>query len=343
MSKNNCEWVILCAQAWDIEIKNVIEVTESSARCFILDDGRKKYFFKMYQEKFNFQMVDNEIAVCSYLKEKGLFVSEFIRSNRGTYIEYIDGTLCTLQKYITGITCCKFEVAKPLLLDSARTLANINHVLEECPVVLPVKFDQQWIEQYSKAEEIENYEKLLAQLDQNDNYYMKIANDFQKKCEMIRIFDSTLFSASKLTFENSHGDYHVLQLIFSKEKIKSVIDFSSCARLPLCWEIIRSYSLSSIECRNSEIDMDNFIDYVKAYLKIKGLKKEDLELMPFFYLFSLLRSSFGYKGYIKKKMNGNLVDEKDKNALEFAFWRTNMAKWLFENSERLSSQLGKCL
>ena len=327
---------------WGINTKKIIALTEGSAKCFIIEDGSDRYFFKIYQEKFNPQTVANEISVCNYLTKKGFFVSTFIPTNQGTYIEKMNGKLCTVQKYIDGTTFQKFEVPKVLLFDSARVLANINIALEELPVQLPLGFDQQWLSEWSKEPAINKYHNLLAQLNAGDENYNKIAMDFKNKCEIISAFNPAAFPFSSLTVENTHGDYNVLQLIFSEDRVKAVIDFSSCARLPICWELIRSYSLSSAECRNGRIDIDNFVGYVREYMKIKKLKKEDLELMPYFYLFSLIRSSFGYKGYIEKKRNGLLVDQKDTKTLEFAFWRTAMAKWLFEHEDVLYSELKKC-
>lgn len=342
MKKYENEILIFLTSTWGIEANKVIELSEGSAKCFVIYDKIDRYFFKVYQEKFNPQTVADEISVCSYLTNKGFFVSTFIPTNQGTYIEKMNGKLCTLQKYIDGITFSKFEVPKVLLFDSARVLANINIALEELPIQLPLGFDQKWITEWSKELAINKYHNLLAQLKNDDENYNKIAMDFKSKCEIISAFYPALFPFSSLTVENTHGDYNVLQLIFSEDRVKAVIDFSSCARLPICWELIRSYSLSSGECRNGRIDIDNFMDYIKEYMKIKTLKKEDLELMPYFYLFSLLRSSFGYKGYIEKKKNRLLVDERDTSTLEFAFWRTNMAKWLFDNGDSLSSKLKKC-
>ncbi len=59
----------------------------------------------------------------------------------------------------------------------------------------------------------------------------------------------------KLTQGNSHGDYNNFQLICSDNDIKSVIDFSGAAYVPLVWEVMRSYTYSAEECRNAK-DMD---------------------------------------------------------------------------------------
>ncbi|MBO4405631.1 MAG: hypothetical protein J5821_02770, partial [Alphaproteobacteria bacterium] len=242
------------------------------------------------------------------------------------------GKLCTLQKYIDGITYHKFELPNDLLYDSARVLANINIAMEELPIQLPLGFDNNWFFEWSADLEIEKYNKLLTRLNRDDEFFNKIAKDFEIKCKLLSLFDSTAFPFASLTSENTHGDYNVLQLIFSRNGVKAVIDFSSCAKIPICWELIRSYSLSSEECRYGIIDIKKFFDYIKEYLIIRKINKLDLELMPYFYLFTLLRSSFGYKGYIEKKSKGLLADPMDKKTLEFAFWRTEMCKWLLENA-----------
>ena len=124
---------------------------------------------------------------------------------------------------------------------------------------------------------IENYNKLLARLNCDDEKYNRIAKDFEIKCKLLSLFNATAFPFTSLTFENTHGDYNVLQLIFSSDRVKAVIDFSSCAKIPICWELIRSYSLSSVECKYGIIDTNNFIDYIKEYLKMKKINKLDLE------------------------------------------------------------------
>lgn len=327
---------------WNIVSKEIAEINEGSAKCFIIAAENEKFFFKIYQSKFDRCTLANEICVCGYLSEKGFAVSTFLESVNGSYIESFCDHLCTLQKFITGTTVRKFEVPEAQLLDSARVLANLNIALADLPVNLPTGFDQEWFLEWSADAAIEKHCNLLKKLDVNDGYYHTISEDFNSKYEIIKRFDPNMFDFSSLTVENSHGDYNVLQLIFEQDKVKAVIDFSSCSKLPVCWEIIRSYTLSSRECRLGVINIDGFVSYVREYMKIKTLSRSDLELMPYFYLFTLMRSTFGYKTYIEKRRNNIAVNEKDLNALEFAFWRTAMCKWLFANADELSCRL-KCI
>lgn len=328
---------------WNVEPKGIVEISEGSAKCFVIEAENDKFFFKIYQEKFDRSTLENEILVCGYLIQKGFTVSCFIESINNKYIETFCDSLCTLQKYIEGDTVRKFEVSKARLMDSIRVLANLNTALEDLPVQLPIGFDQEWFLEWSADSVIKRYRNLLQKLDVNDEYYPRITEDFESKCGMIERFDPNSFDFSSLTVENTHGDYNVLQLIFERDKVKAVIDFASCARLPVSWEIIRSYTLSSPECRHGNMDVDGFVSYVREYMKVKKLCRSDLELMPYFYLYSLLRSTFGYKSYIEKRKNNIAVNEKDWNALEFAFWRTSMCKWLFDNADELSFKLKSML
>ncbi len=336
-----CEMLMFLTETWNIFVNKITELTEGSAKCFIIESKTGKYFFKVYQKKFDLNTLSNEITICDFLTKKGFWVSTFLLSKNYRYVEEFKGKLCTLQNFIDGITYHKFELPKNLLYNSVGVLANMNIAMEELPIQLPLGFDHDWLSEWSGNLEIENYNKLLTRLNCDDENYNKIAKDFEIKCKLLSSFDPTVFPFSSLTLENTHGDYNVLQLIFSRNGVKAVIDFSSCARIPICWELIRSYSLSSEECRYGIIDIKNFIDYIREYLKIRKINKLDLELMPYFYLVTLLRSSFGYKGYIEKKNNGLLVDPMDIKTLEFAFWRTDMCKWLFDNADYISSEIKK--
>lgn len=326
-------------KTWNIDSKSIIEINEGSAKCFVIEAEYDKYFFKIYQEKFDSCTLDNEIFVCGFLTNKGFSVSSFLQSQNAMYVEKFQNNLCTLQKYIVGTTFHKFEVPKPQLLDSVKVLANLNIALADLPIQLPLGFDKKWFSEWSADLTIEKYKNLLKKLDVYDDNYDRIAEDFKAKYEIIGKFNPSLFDFSSLTVENTHGDYNALQLIFGEDKVKAVIDFSSCAKLPVCWEIIRSYTLSSPECKHGIIDIDSFVSYVQEYVQIKKLARSDLELMPYFYLFTLLRSTFGYKSYIEKRSKSILVNEKDQNALDFAFWRTSMCKWLFDNADGLSLKL----
>ena len=48
---------------------------------------------------------------------------------------------------------------------------------------------------------------------------------------------------------NSHGDYSVQQLIYNDNSKTTVIDFETAKKLPIIWEVLRSYSYIDEEAK----------------------------------------------------------------------------------------------
>ncbi len=61
-----------------------------------------------------------------------------------------------------------------------------------------------------------------------------------------------------------------------------------------------------------------------------------LEKMPYIYLFQLAQSSYGYKEYLVTK-----TENKDA-LLDFAFWRTDICREIYEKAHRISEALECC-
>ena len=73
-----------------------------------------------------------------------------------------------------------------------------------------------------------------------------------------------------MSIMNSHGDYSVQQLIYNNEKETSVIDFESAKRLPIMWEIIRSYTYIDKDVKNGEMNIS--VHRIQVF-QILGIKK----------------------------------------------------------------------
>ena len=146
------------------------------------------------------------------------------------------------------------------------------------------------------------------------------------------ILTKDLTQIKNVTVKATHGDYNVLHFIYEKEHIKAVIDFASAAKLPIVWEIIRSYSYLDKEAKNGKINIDNLVFYTKEYLKYEFLNEYDLKYMPYIYLTQLLNSTYGYKQYLQNK---------NEELLKFGIERTNYCRTLFKDSDEISQKLLK--
>lgn len=63
----------------------------------------------------------------------------------------------------------------------------------------------------------------------------------------------------KITIKNNRSDYSVLQFIYKDEKI----DFVLASKIPIIWELIKSFTYIDQECKDGIINVNHLIDYIK--------------------------------------------------------------------------------
>ena len=181
---------------------------------------------------------------------------------------------------------------------------------------------------------IEKHQELLKIInDKDDEETLKIKRDLEEKINMIKdISEENIFiDMKKLTIKNTHGDFNVLQFIYKNNHINSVIDFASACKMPVVWELIRSYSYIDKNVQNGIFNLDTFTDYIKEFNKYVKLNEYDLKYISYIYLIQLLSSTYGYKEYINNNVNVDL--------LKFGYFRANIYKYLFKNAENISNRL----
>ena len=140
--------------------------------------------------------------------------------------------------------------------------------------------------------------------------------------------------------------YGVLDKNYTKDEVKvsdektyelqrpsRKVDFETVRNMPIVWEIIRSYSYVDKECKEGVFNLNTFIEYVKEVMKYIKLTEYDLKYMPYIYIFQLVSSTFGYKQYNNDYSKTGLLD--------FAFFRTNLCNYLYDNLEVISNELQK--
>lgn len=86
---------------------------------------------------------------------------------------------------------------------------------------------------------------------------------------------------------------------------------------------------------NGEINEDTLVNYFKEFTKYIKLNQYDLKYAPYLYLLQLTSSTYGYKEYND--------DFSQKELLDFAFFRTNLCKSLYEKAKEISLKLVKII
>lgn len=332
MFESNHEIIEWVKEHYELGIHSVELNDVGSANCYILKSDQKMYFMKEFQSKINQSNLLTEIEVCEFLRKKGLPVSEFVKNVQGEYISSYKEKCIHIQEYIHGDAYAMYELPEELLYLSGRYLGKINRYMKELEG-FDLSFDDEWLSNWSNEEEIAKIEELLQERHEeiDDSIARKIEEDFEFKISVLKGMEGYANKFIGSYRCNSHGDYSLLQLLFEGKQIKAIVDFAAVCCLPPTWEIIRSYTYAASECRDGNcIDYNKFKKYLDEYLRENDIPAKDIILMPSFYFFQLIRSTFGYKQFLKENIDSNL---------DFAFWRTKMCKWLYDHLQEFEEFL----
>ncbi len=298
-----------------------------SANCFCVRCEEGEYFCKEFQSKITLEAVEKEAAVVSYLRSRDFPTAGFIQTKDGRSCLLHEGHVICVQEFVDGKTHLN-DLPHSILTKEAACLGRLHTLLKDCPVPLQRDMDEAWADSISMENEKQKYMELLEyHWDQGilSPKAVRIRRDILFRIDLMDIVGKYKPYFRGITYAPSHGDFTACQLILDGDQIKAVIDFSSAAVIPIVWEIMRSY----IQSRGS-FDTEDFVMYVREYMKEASLTRRDLEAMPYVYLFQLARSRYGYKEYLSRKA------ENADALLDFAFWRTDVLRTIIMKAQSIS-------
>lgn len=304
---------------YSLNAKNIELVSSGSAEIYKIDN---EYILKLFQSKYTKKEILKEVKVINYLKKKNISVPTYVKTNKNDYVVKIENRFLIVQYYIDGKTKDKFEGT----IDEIKECGYLHGLIVKSLLGYKnVQIDK--MDWYNKKENIAKIKKIIKM---GNNKLIK--EDLNKKISMIENLNYDFKDIDKITFYTSHGDFSYLQFIYDNDGVKAIIDFIKVKKLPIVWEIIRSFTYMDKDAKNGIINVDNLVLYVKEFMKLVPLSKTDLEYMPYIYVCQLLRSTYGYKEYYLNK---------NKEALQFAHFRTNLCEYLYKNAEMISKKLGE--
>lgn len=318
---------------YNLIVDKIEKIDRGSANIFSLNNNQ--YILKEFQSKYTEEDIIKETTIVNHLEKNGIKVPHYIKTINGKLFANHCGKIVILQKFIDGYTIESNTATYSQMIESANMLGQICKSLKDLELNLEHNDVTLWCNSKHILSSISKTTALKEKV--CGDYKDKILKDLDDKVEMSKeIIQKVNFDDfSKLTNLNTHGDYSLMQFIYKDNKINAVIDFVSACKMPIVWEIIRSYSYIDEKAKDGVINIDNLTDYVKEFCKFVKLNKYDLKMMPYIYLIQLLNSLFGYKQYIE---NNNQIE-----LLNFAFFRTNLCRYLYAHAEEISQALEKIL
>lgn len=326
---NNEKIVELVREKYNIEINQITKLNRGSANLYSLNDN--EYILKEFQSKYTRDEIEKEIKIINHLQKDNIPVPDYLKTIDGNYSFIYEEKVIIMQKFIAEYTIESNTANYNQVIESAEYLGKIVKSLSTLDFDLPNTDVSEWYSHKTINESIEKQKKLLEKVNKDEE--PQIYEDLKCKIDMlIDVRDNFDFNdMNKVSVMNTHGDYSLLQFIYENEKINAIIDFVSACKMPIVWEIIRSYSYIDPEAKEGQININNLIDYTRTFSKYVLLNEYDLKYMSYLYLVQLLSSTFGYKQYI--------ADNSKKELLKFAYFRTKLCKNLYENADNITNAL----
>jgi hypothetical protein len=271
----------------------------------------------------------NEYKIHEILESENIPVSKFYSTNNGEYVLYHNENIYHLQSFIKG------EIYKPNtstqwpMDESALMLGKIQKVMEKIPQ-LPKGMGEGYFKCLSPEKSILSYlETLKIAETKNDK---KIKEDIEYRISLLKAIDKIDIQVDRLTCKNTHGDYSTNQIICGQSSINAIIDFTSACVNPICWEVIRSYSIADSKCVDGNINIENLKGYVEKFLTYGQINSYDLKVMAYLYFYQLLFPNYYKQYYLSNNSNKQLL-------LNNANFSTKLCKWFDLNINSLSDEL----
>lgn len=298
------------------------------SRVFRIDGEYGSYVCKEMEPDGMGRPLD-EPGINRFLREKGVPVSSFVCGRDGKSVYEDDGMYYHLQTFEKGEALKRNNANSIVMERSAEMLGRLHSNLGALPS-LPYGMSPEWCEGINGDDAEEFHHSSL-----------KWASSFgggealallEWKTAHCNELDNINIDFRRLTWGNTHGDFHIYQLLILNNSISAVLDFTGACRLPLCWEVIRSFCYADPAGINGGIDAEHLTKYVRVYLKHFRLQKYDLEKMADFLYFQLLACNYFHQAEHARAENAEHI-------LDVTLWASKICKTLGSLRRELGREL----
>ena len=332
---NNDKIKDILENQYNIKVLKITKINRGTSNIFKIQSDKNKYILKEFISERTRETIIKEINIINFLQERNINVPKYIKTIDNKFYTENEGRIIIVQEFINGYTIDSNVGNYEKVIECARILGRLTKELMEYPELSEENIIEEQFSENRLKQGIEKLEKLRSSIKNDNKYKKQIIDDIDYKIkiskEFINNFDFSIIK--KLTILNSHGDFCTQQLIYHDKEEPTIIDFEKAKKLPIVWEIMRSYSYADKEIKNGNINTNTLSDYFKEVTKYIKLNQYDLKYAPYVYLLQLISSTYGYKEYNNDYSQIELI--------EFAFFRTRLCKSLHDNLEEIASILIK--
>jgi len=270
--------------------------------------------------------LENEGRVTDFLLGHGIPVAKLLKTNQGAYQVQTSDMKFHVQEFIEGETP-RVNTAPDWMLEKMADLLGKMHLALDGCEPMKINFGEDLFRKSRAKRAKRHYAKKLREAKkQNDDV---LVAELEERVKHLRRIAKFRIDTRKLTYRNSHGDFHIGQVIADGENL-TVIDWTTACRLPACLEVIRSYVTAAPACADGEIDCEGLKAYIRCYAKHATLSAYDLQMMPCVLYFQQILCHYS-------PPYSNIAE-----TYQPLFETINrVMNWLYEHIEGLSMELSK--
>lgn len=330
---NNEKIKDILKKEYNIKVLKVAKIDRGTSNIFKIEADKNKYILKEFVSKRKKETIIKEINIINFLRERNINVPTYVQTVSNDFYIENEGRIIIVQEFIDGYTIDNNTGDYEQVIECANILGRLTKELADYPELSEENIIEENFSKHRVRLGIEKMEQLKTDLKEYNIYIKQIEEDIDYRIKILKeigsYFDFDIIN--KMTKLNSHGDFCSQQLIYKDKKEPTIIDFEKAKKLPIVWEVMRSYSYVDKEAKNGEINVNTLVDYFKEFTKYIKLNQYDLRYASYLYLLQLASSTYGYKEYND--------DFNQKELLDFAFFRTKLCKSLYENVEKIGIEL----
>lgn len=274
-----------------------------------------------------YQNVDSEGMIAEHLARHGLNVPRFLPNREGSYVTKCQDNQFTIQEFVEGKTLALNSAPDWFLEKAADFLGQTTFALKDYGP-LPLSFGKDFFTDGNALQKIQQYrdEQKSAKADLVPIYTEQIHH-----LERIAQFH---IDTDRLTYANSHGDFHIGQVIVQDRDI-TVVDWASACRLPICLDIATCYAFASPHCSEGALDAEGLSRFIRTYTKHAPLTSYDIQALPYVLYFWYCICNYSPAELASIAANHHLSE----NYQPIAELIQKLLRWLSVHVEELSEKL----
>ena len=270
--------------------------------------------------------LENEGRVTDFLLARGIPVAKLLKTNQGAYQVRASDMKFHVQAFIEGETPA-VNTAPDWMLEKTADLLGRIHLVLDGYTPMKINFGTDFFRKSRARNAGRNYAKKLREAKKHGD--ATLISELEERVKHLKRIAAFRIDARKLTYRNSHGDFHIGQVIVNGRGV-TVIDWTTACRLPACLEVIRSYVTAAPACASGGIDSEGLKRYIRQYAKHVPLSEYDLKMMPYVLYFQQILCHYSppYSNIAETyQPHFELINQ--------------IMRWLYDHAEELSSQLSK--